>query len=67
MRHFTPRYLSRGIAFHSASGADREVAYVVLTVAVLSLACFIGLELSLNVMERSDMAWVKVKERLPIL
>ena len=45
-------------------GADREVAYVVLIVAVLSLACFVGLELSLNVMEKSDMARVKVKERL---
>lgn len=62
-------YHRRGIASHGGSGADREAARVVLTVAFLSI--FRGLELSdsssPDVMERSDLEGVEVKERSPIL
>lgn len=62
-------YRGRGTASRGGSGADREAARVVLTVAFLSI--FRGLELSdsssPDVMERSDLEGVEVKERSPIL
>lgn len=38
LRHFTPR----GVASHSRKGAEKEAAYAVLIVAMLSLACLMG-------------------------
>lgn len=61
-------YKSRIIVSHSRSGADRETALGVLTVTTLSSVGFVELELSvspaLDVIDRSDMKGMEVKEKL---